>query len=79
MCGVARQWWLRATDPVRVIDRTLADVAALVPDLPRWPAVALFLAGPVILRLRIAVMLATDTGALRWTDGIADESGQGAV
>lgn len=48
-------------------------------NLPRWPGIALFLAGIVIMWVRIAIMLAADIREFRATGTITDEHGLEAV
>ncbi|MCF3973407.1 TRAP transporter small permease [Paracoccus salsus] len=48
-------------------------------NLPRWPGITLFLAGMVIMWMRIAMMLVADASEYRATGTISDEQGQEAV
>lgn len=48
-------------------------------NLPRWPGIALFLAGLILMWARLAILLVTDWGQYRTTGIIIDEHGQEAV
>lgn len=48
-------------------------------NLPRWPGIALFLAGLIIMWVRIAIMLVADTREFHTTGTITDEHGQEAI